>query len=188
MRFPFTTLTSSTDNEFNGFETSILRMFRHSVGDFAFDIVGANEANDGLTTAMLVGWTLCGTVVLLNLLIALMSGTYKEISGDATRIWQLQRARMITMMEGRFGTSPIHRSWLNIFRAPAKLIKFVGSLWRTGQAEKVVPAKNTLKVRARLRGPFFGGGPYLGRPFFWGLPPPAGPRPRPALTGEGPSS
>ena len=102
-----------TDNEFNGYGTSLLRLFRHSVGDFAFDLIGADEYYNGLATALLVGWTICSNVVMLNILIALMSGTYQHLASDATRIWQFQRARTIQQMDDRFGTAPFHASLFN---------------------------------------------------------------------------
>ena len=90
---------------------------------------------NGLATAVLVGWSISGAVVLINMLIALMSSTFKEVSSNAAQTWRLERARVIQQMEGRFfwahrqtGDTPYHRTFLNPLRTAFSLLGLVRRL------------------------------------------------------------
>ncbi|KAJ9448389.1 hypothetical protein DIPPA_16327 [Diplonema papillatum] len=58
-----------------------------------------------LTTGLLLSYVLLVSVLLLNLLVAMMSSTYTEIQGEAEEVWRLQWTRLIFSIESEMSES-----------------------------------------------------------------------------------
>ena len=115
---------------------SILRLFRHSVGDFIFDHAGGSRHWRGLVTLIFVAWTLVANMLLFNMLIGLMTNTFNLMLEDSERTWRLQWARIILLMERRWGPHQMHTLLLPAW-------------FRSAAAETVAAAADRVMRRVR---------------------------------------
>ena len=95
--------TTLVDQSFATIPYSLYRLFRHSMGDAAFDVVSLNEGAETFTVVVIVAFTILGTMVMTNLLIAMMNNTFNQIANDALKFWYMQWAHVIIHMERRSG-------------------------------------------------------------------------------------
>ena len=112
-----------------------------------------------LTYAVLIGFTVCANVVLLNLLIGLMTTTMTRIHDDAQRIWRLQWAQLLLELERQYGTVPLHRRLVPyaLFDAIGKLLSCAMCGPTSRQAEGAAKAKGSASA-AKGKGKAAGSG------------------------------
>eukprot|EP01062_Namystynia_karyoxenos_P063358 TRINITY_DN5615_c5_g1_i3.p1 TRINITY_DN5615_c5_g1~~TRINITY_DN5615_c5_g1_i3.p1 ORF type:complete len:1004 (+),score=292.53 TRINITY_DN5615_c5_g1_i3:1099-4110(+) len=74
------------------------------VGDVDWDGFDDPPAySRALVSALLRLYVVLVTVLLLNLLIAMMSSTYEKVFDEADRVWRLERARIMNSMQAEMG-------------------------------------------------------------------------------------
>lgn len=82
----------------NGFVVSIKTCFVAMLGDFELDQF-ADTPYTAVSVGLLVVYVVTITILLLNLLIAMMGDTYEKINESAEMQWHLERARIIFAIE-----------------------------------------------------------------------------------------
>ncbi|CAF1293695.1 unnamed protein product [Adineta ricciae] len=81
-----------------GFLTSVKQCFFGMLGDF--DLDQYNESTfQNVNILLLVVYVVVVSILLLNLLIAMMGDTYGKVIESATQIWHLERARIVSAIE-----------------------------------------------------------------------------------------
>lgn len=90
----------SYSGEFSDTLTAVASLVRMSLGDWNYNIM-SDAAHPWVARSLFFSFVLLSTVVLLNLLIALMSETYSRISDDAERTFRFQWAMLILEYEDR---------------------------------------------------------------------------------------
>lgn len=86
---------------YNMLHEVILAMFRTSLGDFNYDFV-RYAGREWLTVIVWLLFTVLSTIILLNMLIAMMSETFVSLRSDARERWKLLRA--IEVVNSESGT------------------------------------------------------------------------------------
>ena len=87
---------------FSGFITSVQTCFLAMLGDFVFDDY-TNSPFMMISVGLLITYVVVVTILLLNLLIAMMGDTYGRINEDSEKQWHLERARIIFAIEHEMG-------------------------------------------------------------------------------------
>ncbi|CAF1156051.1 unnamed protein product [Adineta steineri] len=85
-------------NGFSGFLLSIKQCFFGMLGDFNLDH-HTGTTFQYISMPLLVIYVVVVSILLLNLLIAMMGDTYGNVIESATQIWHLERARIIFAIE-----------------------------------------------------------------------------------------
>ncbi|CAF1178130.1 unnamed protein product [Didymodactylos carnosus] len=95
-----------------GFLQSVKLSFLGMLGDFDIDYF-AETTFQYLSVSLLIIYVVVVTVLLLNLLIAMMGDTYGRLIGNATQIWCLERARIVYAIENEMSTEErnLNRYW-----------------------------------------------------------------------------
>lgn len=107
----FTVTTDIDDRCWGSFTSHFLDFFHGSLSGFDKD--GYREGTPASVTAFLLMYSILFSVVLLNLLIAMMNDTFNKVSGEAHHQWQLERARIIHSIECELQHDP-PEYWLDI--------------------------------------------------------------------------
>ncbi|CAF1025183.1 unnamed protein product, partial [Didymodactylos carnosus] len=83
---------------YSGFLKSVKLSFVGTFGDFDIDYFSETTYNY-VSIPLLIIYIVVVAVLLLNLLIAMMGDTFKNVLGNAKQIWQLERARISYAIE-----------------------------------------------------------------------------------------
>ncbi|CAF3802067.1 unnamed protein product [Rotaria sp. Silwood1] len=86
------------NNGFGGFLVSIKQCFFGMLGDFELDHYPGTTFQY-ISVSLLVIYIIVVSILLLNLLIAMMGDTYGNVIEGATQIWHLERARIVFAIE-----------------------------------------------------------------------------------------
>jgi len=89
---------------FEGFFTAVKTCFSAMLGDFDLE-AAAETPFQTATISLLILYVVLVTILLLNLLIAMMGDTYGRIIEDADKKWHLERARVVTSIENEMTAS-----------------------------------------------------------------------------------
>jgi ankyrin repeat protein len=106
-----------------GFITSVKTMFVAMLGDFELDQF-ADTPYTAVSVGLLVVYVVTITILLLNLLIAMMGDTYEKINESSTSQWHLERARIIFAIENEM-TSEERNSTENKYWTSVKGERFL---------------------------------------------------------------
>ena len=77
---------SSLEIGFSGFVTSVKESFLGLLGDFDLDTY-VDSRFAFISVSLLIIYIIVVTILLLNLLVAMMGDTYGKIIDDATKVW-----------------------------------------------------------------------------------------------------
>ncbi|CEL94715.1 unnamed protein product [Vitrella brassicaformis CCMP3155] len=92
----FTVLSSDEDHQYFGsFPKATLTLFFAGQGDFNEALTNAIESHDTLGAVLLFTYVILSSIILLNLLIAIMASTYAAIEQTQTAQYQLLRIRVL---------------------------------------------------------------------------------------------
>ncbi|CAF1392106.1 unnamed protein product, partial [Didymodactylos carnosus] len=102
---------------FSGFLESVKQCFLGMLGDFDIDAY-AQTTFQYVSVCLLIVYVVVVTILLLNLLIAMMGDTYGNIIEGATQIWHLERARIVYAIENEMSTEDrnleTNKYWTNV--------------------------------------------------------------------------
>ncbi|CAF4156657.1 unnamed protein product [Rotaria sordida] len=92
------------ENGLEGYISSIKQCFLGLLGDFDIDhYAGGQYPKTSIT--LLIFYIVIITILLLNLLIAMMGDTYADVKKSATKLWHLERARTALDLESGIAKS-----------------------------------------------------------------------------------
>ncbi|CAF2906771.1 unnamed protein product [Rotaria sp. Silwood2] len=104
-------------NGLQGYMTSIKRCFLGLLGDFDLDYYIGGEYPLA-SVILLIFYIVLITILLLNLLIAMMGDTYASVKKSAKQLWHLERARIALRIENDIARSKrplgFKKYWVNI--------------------------------------------------------------------------
>ena len=87
------------------------------LGDFDLDAYTDTQFRY-VSVTLLIFYIIVVTILLLNLLVAMMGDTYGNIIEGATQVWHLERARIVFAIEGEMSTEERNlegnKYWTNI--------------------------------------------------------------------------
>ncbi|CAF2968451.1 unnamed protein product [Rotaria sp. Silwood2] len=105
------------NNGFGGFFMSVKQCFLGMLGDFDIDHYTGTTFQYA-SVSLLVIYVIVVTILLLNLLIAMMGDTYGNVIEGATHIWHLERARIVFAIENEMSTDERmldeNKYWTNV--------------------------------------------------------------------------
>ncbi|CAF1277507.1 unnamed protein product [Adineta steineri] len=105
------------NNGFPGFLVSVKQSFLGMLGDFDLDAY-SDTSYHYVSVTLLISYIIVVTILLLNLLIAMMGDTYGNVIEGATQIWHLERARIVFAIENEMTTEernlPSNKYWTNV--------------------------------------------------------------------------
>ncbi|CAF0801749.1 unnamed protein product [Adineta ricciae] len=105
------------NNGFGGFLISVKQSFLGMLGDFDLDAY-SDTSFYYISVSLLVIYIIVVTILLLNLLIAMMGDTYGNVIEGATQIWHLERARIVFAIESEMSTEErnlqANKYWTNV--------------------------------------------------------------------------
>ncbi len=90
-------------NGLGGFLGSVKQCFFGMLGDFEVDTY-AETTFQYVSVSLLIIYVVVVTILLLNLLIAMMGDTYGNVIEGATELWHLERARIVFAIENEMST------------------------------------------------------------------------------------
>ncbi|CAM4825805.1 unnamed protein product [Rotaria magnacalcarata] len=105
------------ENGFGGFLSSIKQCFLGLLGEFDLDyyIKGRHPL---ASVTLLICHIVVITILLLNLLIAMMGDTYTDVKKSATKLWHLERARIALEIENGMSSSErksdVNKYWVDV--------------------------------------------------------------------------
>ncbi|CAF1503535.1 unnamed protein product [Adineta ricciae] len=104
-------------NGLSGFLTSLKQCFFGMLGDF--DLDQYTEATfQYINILLLIVYVVVVSILLLNLLIAMMGDTYGKVIESATQIWHLERARIVSAIENEMSNDERklekNKYWTNV--------------------------------------------------------------------------
>lgn len=101
----------------SGFVISVKTCFVAMLGDFELDQF-ADTPYTAVSVGLLVVYVVTITILLLNLLIAMMGDTYEKINAHAIDMWHLERARIIFAIENELSAeerlAPVNKYWTTV--------------------------------------------------------------------------
>lgn len=101
----------------SGFIVSIKTCFVAMLGDFELDQF-ADTPYTAVSVGLLVVYVVTITILLLNLLVAMMGDTYEKINEAAEMQWHLERARIVFAIENEMSSEeredPRNKYWTNV--------------------------------------------------------------------------
>ncbi|CAF1032280.1 unnamed protein product [Rotaria sp. Silwood1] len=104
-------------NGLQGYLLSIKQCFLGLIEDFNLEYF-IEEQHLCIGTFLLVLYVVIITILLLNLLIAMMDDTYTDVKRSATQLWHLERARIVLDIESEISISKrqssINKYWVDI--------------------------------------------------------------------------
>ncbi|CAF3001819.1 unnamed protein product [Rotaria socialis] len=104
-------------NGFTGFLTSVKQCFLGMLGDFDLDSY-AETKHSYISVTFLLFYIIVVTILLLNLLVAMMGDTYGNIIEGATQVWHLERARIVFAIENEMESAERNlarnKYWTNV--------------------------------------------------------------------------
>ncbi|CEM32241.1 unnamed protein product [Vitrella brassicaformis CCMP3155] len=116
----FTILSSDEDRDyFASYDKAMLTLFYAGLGNFDGPLNNAIETHDTLGAVLLFTYIILSSIILLNLLIAIMASTYSAIEETQNAQYQLLRIRVLN----EYLTMPLHER----LPPPFNLVAFVVS-------------------------------------------------------------
>ncbi|UJR21723.1 hypothetical protein I4U23_024800 [Adineta vaga] len=104
-------------NGFSGFLVSVKQCFLGMLGDFDLDAY-TETSYRYISVTLLIFYIIVVTILLLNLLVAMMGDTYGNIIEGATQVWHLERARIVFAIENEMSNEdrnlPSNKYWTNV--------------------------------------------------------------------------
>ncbi|CAF4221140.1 unnamed protein product, partial [Rotaria sordida] len=104
-------------NGLQGYFSSVKQCFLGLLGDFHFEHY-AKEQYLWAGTLLFILYVVIITILLLNLLIAMMGDTYKDVKRSARQLWHLERTRIVLDIESGISASKrqssINKYWVDI--------------------------------------------------------------------------
>ncbi|CAF3837681.1 unnamed protein product [Rotaria sp. Silwood1] len=104
-------------NGLQGYLLSIKQCFLGLIEDFNLEYF-IEEQHLWIGTLLFVLYVVIITILLLNLLIAMMDDTYTDVKRSATQLWHLERARIVLDIESEISISKrqssINKYWVDI--------------------------------------------------------------------------
>jgi hypothetical protein len=79
-----------------GLFSASMATFQVGMGEWDYDAI---KASGPVAQVLFLGYSWVGTIMLLNMLIAIMGGTYEAIKSSQYEYWQLERAKLIVAMQ-----------------------------------------------------------------------------------------
>jgi transient receptor potential cation channel subfamily V member 6 len=116
----FVISSSDPSSPFGTFRSSLLNSFVFMLGNFDPSAFEGNVLH-GFAVFLSCVYMLIVSILLLNLLIALMGDSYAEVKGKGMAQWKLEQANIITEMQGSMSekdrecTSTVSRHEYNYF-------------------------------------------------------------------------
>jgi hypothetical protein len=105
------------DDGFTPFVVRIKALFLAMLGDFDFDDYSENRF-PGIAVSLLVAFVIVVSIMLLNILIAMMGETYGTVVEEADKQWALERARIMYSIQNELTlgeiNSPKYRYWTEV--------------------------------------------------------------------------
>lgn len=92
----FISTTEPAERNPSLFTSHLFDFFHMIIAGFDKD---AHQGKGSLVISLLIVYSIMATVLLLNILIAMMNDTYNRVSSEAQQRWQLERARIIVALE-----------------------------------------------------------------------------------------
>eukprot|EP01123_Difflugia_compressa_P011625 TRINITY_DN4716_c0_g1_i2.p1 TRINITY_DN4716_c0_g1~~TRINITY_DN4716_c0_g1_i2.p1 ORF type:complete len:702 (+),score=84.75 TRINITY_DN4716_c0_g1_i2:233-2107(+) len=119
----FVVLFKDTTGQFNGLRNSFPMLIQGTFGRFSFFTTeGGNTFAYWLGNALLVVYLIISLILLVNLLIAMMTNTYRNVSDAAMEDWGFQFASLVIQYERTYWPPPFNLLLL-VFRFVKKLVK-----------------------------------------------------------------
>eukprot|EP00242_Pyramimonas_sp_CCMP2087_P002559 CAMPEP_0198233078 /NCGR_PEP_ID=MMETSP1445-20131203/116055_1 /TAXON_ID=36898 /ORGANISM="Pyramimonas sp., Strain CCMP2087" /LENGTH=761 /DNA_ID=CAMNT_0043913767 /DNA_START=303 /DNA_END=2588 /DNA_ORIENTATION=+ len=101
----FVSLTEREDRGFSTFVTQVFQCYHMMTsGGFEKDEF---EKSDSWLGSLFLAYSVLVTILLLNLLIAMMGNTFTQVNEQARQKWMLERARIIQQIDIELSTSPL---------------------------------------------------------------------------------
>ncbi|CAF1660399.1 unnamed protein product [Rotaria magnacalcarata] len=105
------------ENGFGGFLSSIKQCFLGLLGEFDLDYY-IDGQHPLASVTLLICHIVVITILLLNLLIAMMGDTYADVKKSAAKLWHLERARIALEIENGMSSSErksdVNKYWVDI--------------------------------------------------------------------------
>ncbi|CAF3781223.1 unnamed protein product [Adineta steineri] len=105
------------ENGFLGYMSSLKHCFLGLLGDFDLDYY-TEGSHPFISVSFLMCYIIVVTILLLNLLIAMMGDTYADVKRSAKKLWHLERARIALDVESSMSTSErklkAHKYWVEV--------------------------------------------------------------------------
>jgi len=95
------------ENGMEGFVLCLKQCFVGMLGDFELDTY-AETTFQYVSVSLLIAYVVVVTILLLNLLIAMMGDTYGNIIEHSTQLWHLERARIVFAIENEMSVEERH--------------------------------------------------------------------------------
>lgn len=126
-------LRPPTERSFEDFAGQLLSCFAWLAdGGFQEDVAEGAARGKPLAVLLLASFTIIGSIVLLNLLVAMMGDTYSNVSQNAVVKWRLQRAKIALTLERAIPPGRRDRLdrgvWIDVARARFLQVQLVNGL------------------------------------------------------------
>eukprot|EP00931_Biecheleriopsis_adriatica_P038633 TRINITY_DN22101_c0_g1_i1.p1 TRINITY_DN22101_c0_g1~~TRINITY_DN22101_c0_g1_i1.p1 ORF type:complete len:507 (+),score=60.78 TRINITY_DN22101_c0_g1_i1:308-1828(+) len=130
----FISTTSPLDRGPYNFAQHLFQCFKMMTNGVENDTpIHGGEDGDSGVKGLVVVYSILVTILLLNILIAMMNDTYNKVSGMAEQQWRLERARIIMSIESELSPqerqSPKCRYWFEIGRKRYLQLDKVSPTW-----------------------------------------------------------
>ena len=136
----YVVLRPSADRSLVDFNAQILSCFEWLTnGGFESDVARDAARASVVLILLLAAFSVLGSVVLLNLLVAMMGDTYARVSENATAKWRLARARILLALERRVSVATRDRLaagvWIVVAGARFLQVQLVRGVLRDAPAK-----------------------------------------------------
>ncbi|UJR09267.1 hypothetical protein I4U23_013512 [Adineta vaga] len=105
------------ENGFHGYMTTIKQCFLGLLGDFDLDFY-IEGTHPFISVSLLIFYVVVVTILLLNLLVAMMGDTYADVKKSAKKLWHLERARIALDVENNMSANErklkAHKYWVDV--------------------------------------------------------------------------
>lgn len=109
----FVSLTEKQDRGFSVFLSQLIDCY-HMMTSGGFEKDAYHESGSVLMT-LFIAYSVLVTILLLNLLIAMMGNTFSKVNEQARKTWQLERARIIQSIDLELATSSSFKYYLELY-------------------------------------------------------------------------
>ncbi|KAK3266993.1 hypothetical protein CYMTET_24421 [Cymbomonas tetramitiformis] len=109
----FVSLTEKQDRGVSVFMRQLMDCY-HMMTSGGFEKDAYHESGSVLVS-LFIAYSVLVTILLLNLLIAMMGNTFTQVNEQARKTWQLERARIIQSIDLELATSSSFKYYLNLY-------------------------------------------------------------------------
>jgi len=145
-----TEVSEETKSSFSDFGTAVLTMFRMMLGDFDVSIF-QDSTNPVMLQVLFYVYILVVTIVLLNLLIALMSDTYDKVSENLQSLYFMEQANVVFETESSMNIPTAPSSEISIQESTTAR-KLLASIFDKKNSQRFPKWLHVLQPRSRLHG------------------------------------